>query len=74
VKVDSDLGTEGPAKLCVAIRLLTANPVVDMNCFDVECEVHTPQKVKESDRIGTPGKGDKNPLPDQLREGGKEVF
>jgi hypothetical protein len=41
-----------------------------MGSFEDECEIVPAQKVKESDRVRTAGKGCQNPLSDQLREGG----
>jgi hypothetical protein len=44
-----------------------------MNSLDNEGEISRSQEVKESDRVWTTGKSDKNPLPNEFREGGSEV-
>jgi hypothetical protein len=74
VEGNPEFGTEGLTKRPVAVRFLTADTVVDMGSLEVECEIIPSQKIKESDRIWTAGEGGQNPLTDQLREGGQEVF
>jgi len=48
--------------------------VVYIGSLEVECEVILSQEMKESDRVWAAGKGDQNPLPNKLREGGQKVF
>ena len=74
VEGNSEFGTEGLAERRVLVRFLTADTVVNMGSLEVDCEIIPPQQMKESDRVWTAREGGQDPLPEQLREGGQEVF